>query len=75
MEVAPDVSIDDLAIQTAALVASDLVDLVSRGEHAQAKKAASGYADPSQRAISSFITSAFVGIRRTAMYLPRRAAY
>ncbi|KAI0693875.1 P-loop containing nucleoside triphosphate hydrolase protein [Cytidiella melzeri] len=40
VQVAPDVSIVDLAMQTAALVASDLVDLVSRGEQAHASKAA-----------------------------------
>ncbi|KAI0086687.1 AAA-domain-containing protein [Irpex rosettiformis] len=40
VQIAPDVSIDDLATQTAALVASDLVDLVSRGAHTHAKKAA-----------------------------------
>lgn len=40
VQAAPDVSINDLATQTAALVASDLVDLVSRGEHTHAKKAA-----------------------------------
>lgn len=38
--VAPDVSLHDLATQTAALVPSDLADLVGRGERAYLKRAA-----------------------------------
>ena len=38
--VAPDVSLRDLAIQTAALVPSDLADLVGRGERTYLKRAA-----------------------------------
>ena len=39
MALAPDVSLKDFAVQTAALVASDLVDLVARGKHAHLKRA------------------------------------
>jgi peroxin-6 len=41
VEAAPDVSVDDLAMQTAALVSSDLVDLVARGQYAHVKAATS----------------------------------
>ena len=39
MHVAPDVSLEDYAIQTAALVPCDLVDLVSRSRYAYLKRA------------------------------------
>lgn len=36
---APDVSLEEVSLQTAALVASDIVDLVSRGKHNYMKRA------------------------------------
>lgn len=56
---APDVSIKDLAVQTAALLPSDLVDLAARGEHAYLHRAAPTWSTISLSSVGQSLTLAW----------------